>query len=296
MTFKQKWLEAVKRKNSVLCAGLDPAVFEMGRGDEGLPQDRGKLGWSAEYINTIAPFCAAVKPNVQYWKGREDAATLVLLTELAHDLGMVVIRDDKLADIGPTNGAGMFYVAQSGADAVTFSPFAGNMKEAAGQGKKYGLGVIAMCLMSNPEYKAEKGKLLPVSFNGPYDPEDLVVLRDNVDAGGYVRQYLRLANDAEECGIDGIVIGAPSGKNHITEEEIKMARKYAGDEMLVLLPGVGAQGGEASAIWKYFRPENVIVNVGRAVMFPNGSKSTPEQQAAAAKQYMEMLNNLRKAA
>jgi hypothetical protein len=40
----------------------------------------------------------------------------------------------------------------------------------------------------------------------------------------------------------------------------------------------------------------VIVNVGRAVMFPKGAASTPADQAEAAKMYMNMLNELRMAA
>ncbi len=38
-SFREKWLEAVKEKNSVLCAGLDPAEFGMGRGEKGLPKN-----------------------------------------------------------------------------------------------------------------------------------------------------------------------------------------------------------------------------------------------------------------
>ncbi len=96
--------------------------------------------------------------------------------------------------------------------------------------------------------------------------------------------------------MDGIVIGAPSPKNHIKEEEIETVRWYAGDKMLVLLPGVGTQGGEASSIWKYFDKKNVIVNVGRSLMLPKGSNSTPQDQAEAAKKYRNMLNELRETA
>jgi orotidine-5'-phosphate decarboxylase len=300
MTFKEKWLEAVKAKNSVLCAGLDPAEFGMGRGDKGLPEfgihalDEAKLIWCMDYLKAVAPFCAACKPNIQYFKGKGDIEILYQITNLAHQLDMVVIRDDKLGDIGETNDAGMFYVKESGADAVTYVPFPGNMQEAAKQGKKHGIGVISMCLMSNPEYEAEKKKWVDVEkIKDDFLQEDRVAFVFEGQSACHVPQYIHLARQASKFGLDGIVIGAPSGKNHIREDEIAKARAYAGDDMLVLLPGVGAQGGEASAIWKYFRPENVIVNVGRSLMLPKGSKSTPEEQAATAKQYMEMLNSLR---
>ena len=290
-TFKEKWLKVVEEKNSVLCAGLDPADFEMGRGEEGLPEGKLKYVWSMDYVKVIAPYCAAIKPNIQYWKGKGDSLILQDVCEIAKNLGLLVIDDSKLADIGSTNDAGMFYASQR-ADAVTLAPFAGNMEEAAKQAKARNLGLISMCLMSNPEYETEKNKLIQVK--NPNEQEDYAQSHLNfIGYDGLIPQYIKLANDANKFDLDGIVIGAPSKKNHIKEEELKLARSYAGNNMLVLLPGVGAQGGEADAIWKYFDKNKVIVNVGRGLMFPKGSNSTPEDQKEAAIQYRDMLNKLR---
>lgn len=177
MDFREKWMKAVEEKNSVLCAGLDPAEYAMGRGPKGLAEGTGKRDWAMDYVKSVAPYCAALKPNIQYWKSAGllcpggpyaygDMENLEDITKLAHELGMVVIEDSKLADIGSTNEAGFFYASQKKADAVTFSPFAGNMKEAAKQGKKWNVGVISMCLMSNPEFEREKNKLVPLSEEG----------------------------------------------------------------------------------------------------------------------------------
>jgi len=285
--FLKNWLEAVDKKNSVLCAGLDPADFEMGRGGKGLPEGINKRDWAIKYVTAVAPFCAAIKPNFQYWKDEGDVKTLKEIYDLAKMEGLVVIDDSKLADIGSTNDAGIFYAAQR-ADAVTIAPYAGNMEEAKKMAEKRDIGAITMCIMSNPEYEREKAKLVPVDESGYHRPDIKMV-----DGKPYVHRYIQLAHDAHQYGIDGIVIGAPSAKNHIEEKEISKVRSYVGDDMLVLLPGVGAQGGEADAIWKEFDRKNVIVNVGRSLMFPNGSDSTSEEQAKTAKQYQEMLNKLR---
>jgi len=312
MSFREKWLNAVDRKNSVLCAGLDPAEFEMGRGKKGLPSIlTDKRDWALEYVEAVAPFCAAVKPNIQYWKNaaheidvgtltkrmQGDMKTLEEVSQLAHSLGMVVIDDSKLADIGSTNEAGMYHSEKKGADAVTLALFAGNMEEAAEQLEKWDIGGIHMCLMSNPEYEREKMKLVPVTRSdlSTY-ARSSATMGKTIDGVFHTYQYLQLAHDASRYGIDGIVIGAPSKKNHIEGFEIEKVRAQVRRDMLVLLPGVGAQGGEADAIWKYFAAENVIVNVGRSLMLPNGSNSTPDEQAATAKHYMEMLNELRDAA
>lgn len=291
MPFRKKWLEAVEKKNSVLCAGLDPAEFNMGRGEKGLPEGVNKFAWAESYIDAIAQYAAAIKPNLQYWKGAGDIESLEELCVIARGLDLLVIEDGKLADIGSTNDAGFFYGTLR-ADAVTFSPFAGNIEEAAKQAQNRRVGVIGMCLMSNPEFKREKNKLVDVSddtFPKDYRHQDIIL----VDDVPHVKQYIYLANQSSRQGLDGIVIGAPSEKNHITHEELKNVYEYSNDEILVLLPGVGHQGGEAGEIWNHYGPKRVIVNVGRALMFPQGSHSTTEDHMAAAKHYRDMLNELR---
>jgi len=298
VSFREKWLAAVDKKDSVLCAGLDLADFEMGRGVEGLPSGVKKRDWTLAYIEAVAPHSAALKPNFQYWKGAGDDAILREATALARSLDLTVIDDSKLADIGSTNEAGIFYAAGRGADAVTIAPYAGNMGEAAEQGRKHGVGVITMCLMSNPHFAGEKNQLVNLEEQltdkekFAFDGADVV----NVNGVVYIKRYIHLASCARNHELAGIVIGAPSTKNHLTNGELAKARDYAGDEMLVLLPGVGKQGGEAEAIWKYFGANNVIVNVGRGLMFPDKDNSLKAQWAAKAEEYKNILNEKRNAA
>jgi orotidine-5'-phosphate decarboxylase len=309
-SFREKWLKAVDEKGSVLCAGLDPAEFEMGRGEKGLPKNVIKRDWAMRYIEAVASCCAALKYNIQYWKKEagadskrvSDLDALVEIRQVAHARGMVVIEDSKLVDIGSTNDAGVYYAKDKLMDAVTFSPFPGNMQEAATQARNRKLGLISMCLMSNPEYEREKNKLVPFTreelASWPNFLATEVVTREKKDGTFqyYIPQYLQLAHDASKFEVDGIVIGAPSKDNHIEDQEIYNVSSCVNNlntKMLVLVPGVGYQGGEAGKMWKYFKENNVIVNVGRDLMLPEGSDSTPEQQAAAAIYYRDMLNELR---
>ena len=284
MSFKDAWLEAVKKKGSVLCAGFDPVDFAM-REKETLPEDADRYRWAMSYLAAVAPHVAAVKYNTNFWQQENDESIVRDVVFQAHKKDLVVIEDSKLRDVGSSNAAGLFYAAQRGADAVTFSPFAGNMQDMSNSAKEKNIGVISMCLMSNPEFANKKDMLVRVN-PVDYDNDDIVV----VDSNPYVHNYKRLAHDARLYKMDGIVIGAPGGKSHITEFEIDRARYYAGDDMLILLPGVGAQGGEAAYIWNYFDPDNVIVNVSRALMFPKGG-----DHATAAEHYKNMLNKLRRA-
>jgi len=295
ISFKERWQEAVDKKNSVLCAGIDPAGFGMGRGDKGLPKGVKKMEWTEKYIRAVAPYVAAVKPNLQYWKGIGGMLALREIYDIAQEYGLVVIDDSKLADIGSTNDAGIYHASYR-ADAVTFSPFAGNLEEAVNQAHKRDLGLIPMVLMSNPEYEREKNKLVRVTHEEGYRRRDVLFLdseEESARESDYVRQYVQLAHDAAMFGADAVVIGAPSKKNHITSEEIAAVHRYVQNICLGLVPGVGEQGGEARELWKLFGKNDLIVNVGRGLMFPNGSGSTEKEQAEKAKYYMEMLNEAR---
>jgi len=290
--FEEAWLEAVERSNSILCAGMDPAEFAMGRTEkgEGLPAGTDKRDWALRYIEAVAPHVAGIKPNMRYWGDDEDITNVKKIIELAHSKGLVVIQDSKEADIGATNDSGIFYAAVRGADAVTLAAFAGNMEDASKQGKDRRIGLISMCLMSNPEYEQVKNMWVNVSADaGNYDHAHI----KEIDGVPHVRHYVQLARDAGRFGLAGIVIGAPSQKNHIKDEEVDNAARYFGKKGMALVPGIGAQGGEVTILAKHFAYNHLIANAARGLMFPNGAYSTPEQQAEAAKQYKEILAKLK---
>ena len=285
MRFVEKWRAAVEAKNSVLCAGLDPAVSEMRRDGKSLSPGTSKRDWALCYLESVGPWCAAVKLNVNYWKSDRDPEVIREIVALAHSMDLVTIEDCKLADIGSTNDAGMFHAAQKGIDAVTFSPFAGNIEEAARQAEARKLGLISMCLMSNPEYRLEKRKLVEIEEAGAF-PDQMI---ERVGGVPYVRQYQYLAHRAAVCNIDGVVIGAPSASNHLRQEELAEVSTLLGRDTLVLVPGIGAQGGQADVFWRHFQPDRVLINCGRSLMFP--ASGTHAEQAQTLSLW---LNELRR--
>lgn len=250
--FQSQWLATVQNKNSILCVGLDPA--EPGqRADfvwERLARGTSKLSACLSFVEEVAPHAAAIKLNRNYVKdfSRNEMRQL---NDRIHALGMLSIDDCKLADIGETNDAAFFHAAAEGFDAVTYAPFPGNLREATAQAQKRGLGLIALVLMSNPEFENVKNL--------------------KTQSGFY---YEHLAREVAAAGTDGVVIGAPSTKNHLREAELDRVKELA-PNALVLMPGVGAQGGEADAVIRRFG-DRVIANVGRAIMY-----STDAAQEAA---------------
>ena len=279
-----------EKKGSLLCAGLDPVDFRLGRGNEGLPPDYDKEDWCVECIASVAPYVCAIKLNTRYWldRGDEDVSMLKRIIEFAKkDHGLLVIEDSKLSDIGSTNDAGIYYADERGADTLTIAPYAGNMEETQRYALKRGIDLITMCLISNPEFELQKNKLVPVNDSEEFDESDIVKLGDGRT---FVKQYTHDAKTAADCGIAGIVIGV---SNHVTSYEVSIAMRYSRDDTLVLMPDIGAQGGEIEGIREHIPSDNLIVNVGRGLIFPNGSESEQKEQAQAAKNHRDMINSLR---
>lgn len=259
MKFKQNWLATVKKKNSILCVGLDPV--ETGQNsNSSLATSVEKLNWCLDLIEKVAPFAAAIKPNRKYIQdfSREQTQTL---TKAIHDFGMLAIDDGKITDIGATLESAIYHTKTENFDAVTFCPFAGNTKEADALAQKYDLALISLVLMSNPEFQSFKNA------------------RFANDTG-----FEYFAKDVAHCShIAGIVVGAPSEANHITTENLDRLHAIAKDK-LILMPGLGAQNGNAKDVINRFG-QNVIANVGRAIF----NHANPESEAL---RYQRQLNEI----
>lgn len=266
--FITHWHEVRQAKNSTVVAGLDPAVYEMGRGDKGLPQGANKLQWCLQYIDAVAPYVAAIKPNAGYFGNVGERDILKQCIARAHEHGLLVIVDAKVAEIGATADAWLYDYAQLGADFVTLAPYAGNIPEVVAYARDRGVGAITMGLMSNPEYKRE----LDFEKNG-------------------VPLWKHRVQESVQAGADGIVVGGTYTTANAAFVDFVHTTKDS--DMLYLVPGIGEQGGAVQEFFASGIPkERCMINSSRGVMFPAGSNSTPQQQAQAAQQLQQAINNV----
>jgi orotidine-5'-phosphate decarboxylase len=74
------------------------------------------------------------------------------------------------------------------------------------------------------------------------------------------------------------------GSTHTAPGEVQRIRELIGDDKVILIPGLGAQGGDMSRTARAFG-KNVLVNVGRGVLYAGN-------QRAEAKKYNETLGAL----
>ena len=252
MTFLDQLRTAERQNGSLLCVGLDPdpAKFpEQYRGDASRIYD-----FCAAIVDATADVAMAFKPQIAYFAAHRAEAQLErLVTHMRNVAPQVpVILDAKRGDIGST--AEQYAIEafdRYGADAVTLSPFMG-FDSVAPYLKYHGKGAFLLCRTSNP------------------GGDDLQSQRlASVDGQPLLYEHIaRLVQGPWNLnGQLGLVVGATY------PAEIERVRALA-PTVPLLIPGVGAQGGDATATvkagWRSVQGETVapiVVNSSRAILY-----------------------------
>ncbi|MCK5184369.1 MAG: orotidine 5'-phosphate decarboxylase, partial [Candidatus Heimdallarchaeota archaeon] len=209
---------------------------------------------------SVQDYCCAIKPNNQYIF-HMGLKSYQKMNKMIHDQGLVSILDQKIGDIGSTNDSGFYWMNEMGFDAVTYSPFAGNIAESLNSANQVGMGLITLTLMSNP---------------------DAIYFMKNAIIDGQ-KGYEFIAGKMKELKGDGIVVGATG---HVTADDLEKIRELAGNDVVMLIPGIGKQQGDLKKVIQ-FGGENVLLNVGRAILYS-------ENLMESAKKYNVQFNDVRK--
>jgi orotidine-5'-phosphate decarboxylase len=183
------------------------------------------------------------------------------MNKMIHEQGLVSVLDQKIGDIGSTNDSGFYWMNKMGFDAVTYSPYAGNIEESLNAAHKVGMGLITLTLMSNP---------------------DAIYYMKNAVIEGQ-KGYEFIARKMKELNGDGMVVGATG---HVTTEDLQKIRELAGDDIVMLVPGIGKQEGDLKKVIKY-GGENIFLNVSRGILYSDNIKDT-------AMKYNNQFNEVRK--
>jgi orotidine-5'-phosphate decarboxylase len=261
-------LAAAERANdSLLCVGLDP---EPGRFPGAWQNDASRIfDFCATIVDATRDLVIAYKPQVAYFAAQRAEDQLERLISHIHRAapGVPVILDAKRGDIGATAEQ---YAREAferyQADAVTLSPFMG--LDSLEPWLKYeDKGLILLCRTSNP---------------GGSDLQAQRLVGADGQAGDRLYEHIaRLAQgDWNRTGQLGLVVGATF------PAEIERVRQLA-PTLPLLIPGVGAQGGDAAttvrAGWRASGGRTtgpVIVNSSRAILYA----SRGNEFAAAARE------------
>ena len=241
-------LGAAERQNdSMLCVGLDP---EPSRFPGKLKGDASRIyDFCAAIVDGVADLVSAFKPQIAYFAAHRAEDQLERLMDHMRRVApqVPIILDAKRGDIGST--AEQYAIEafeRYGADAVTLSPFMG-FDSVAPYLKHHGKGAFLLCRTSNP------------------GGDDLQSQRlASIDGQPLLYEHIaRLAQGPWNLnGQLGLVVGATY------PAEIERVRAVA-PRLPLLIPGVGAQGGDALATVRAgWRPDaSIIVNSSRAIIY-----------------------------
>ena len=277
MTFLEQLQGAERQNGSLLCVGLDP---EPGKFPAGMKGDASKIyDFCAHIVDATADLAISFKPQIAYFAAHRAEGQLEKLMEhMRRNAPHVpVILDAKRGDIGATAEQ---YAKEAferyGADAVTLSPFMG-FDSVQPYLKYHGKGAFLLCRTSNPGGDDLQNQRLASVEGQPLMYEHIAKLAQGPwNLNGQL----------------GLVVGATY------PAEIERVRSLA-PTLPLLIPGVGAQGGDAVATIKAgYRQNNgattgaVIVSSSRAILYA----SSGDDFAQAARQEAIRTRDVLKAA
>ncbi|MBS0584183.1 MAG: orotidine-5'-phosphate decarboxylase [Proteobacteria bacterium] len=261
MSFVQTLKQARLRNDSLVCVGLDPEPARFPAHLRGAPD--AIFAFCRDIVDATADLVCAFKPQIAHFAAQRAEGDLERLITHIHAThpGIPVILDAKRGDIGST---AQHYASEAferyGADAVTLNPYLGrdSVQPFLDRADK---GVILLCHTSNP---------------GAADLQELPVRgTDGGELPLYQHIAMSIARDWNANGNCALVVGAT------WPEQLAQVRALVGD-MPILVPGVGAQGGDVEAVIRNGATrggEGLIVSSSRAILYAGAG----EDFAAAAR-------------
>jgi len=267
--FRDQLLARWHNQQTLLCVGLDPAPERIPEAYRIAGANKGDavLGFCCDIVDATAETVCAFKPQIAYFAAAGAESQLAELISYIHHRhpGIPVILDAKRNDIGSTAERYAIEAFQRfDADAVTVNPYLG--EESVKPYLAYpDRGTIVLCRTSNPDS----------GWIQMHPPEDPV--------------YLRVARAARQWNTDGNVM-LVAGATY--PEELAAIRAEVGD-MALLVPGIGAQGGDLRAVLTQAATADgcgLVINASRAVLYAD--PDDPATGAVAAAQ--DLVAQIRK--
>ena len=273
MTFTEQLQNAWAQQNSLLTLGLDP---DPRRFPPHLHHSKTAIfDFCTGIVDACAPYVSAFKPQIAYFASSQAESQLETLCAYIKDKypNLPIILDAKRGDIGST---ARHYAIEAfvryGADAVTVNPYMGTDSI-----EPYfewpDKGVIILCRTSNP---------------GGSDLQ-FMTLADGTPL------YLHVAKLAAKKwnihGQCGLVVGATF------PNEIAKVREVVGD-MPLLVPGIGAQGGDIPATVKAgltTQGTGMMINSSRAILYASAKEDWQQAAAQVAQSTRDAINAARAA-
>ncbi len=268
---RSRWLSA----QSLVCVGLDPepAKFPAHLRDD----PDAVFTFCRAIVDATAEYVCCFKPQIAHFAalGAEDALARLIAHIHAEHPGIPVILDAKRGDIGSTaKNYAVEAFDRYRADAVTANPWLGRdsvqpLLDRADQG------VVILCRTSNP---------------GSADFQDLDVCDDSGrERPLYQHVAQAIARDWNGNGNCALVVGAT------WPAQLREVRAIVGD-MPLLIPGIGAQGGDVEAVLRNGKSADgtgLVISSSRAILYASAGEDFAEAARAATRDLRDTINRCR---
>jgi orotidine-5'-phosphate decarboxylase len=267
MNFIDKLLGASRNNRSLLCVGLDPdpkfmpklTIFEFNR----------------EIIDATSDLVCAYKPNLAFYEALGIDGLKALEKTLAHiPKGIPVIGDAKRGDIASSSEAYARALFETfGFDAATVNPYLGHdsISPFIAYADK---GVFILCKTSNA---------------GSADFQEILCVEST--SGSNHRPLFEIvalkASEWNTQGNIGLVVGATY------PEQLKRVRELC-PEFPLLIPGIGAQGGDLASVVRYgvdANGEKTIINCSRQILYASKSEDFARAARREAVKLRDQIND-----
>jgi len=265
LNFIEKLTKATQKNKSLLCIGLDPDLERM-------PDKVSVYEFNKAIIEATADLVCAYKLNFAFYEALENEGIEALKQTVKYiPDDILVIGDAKRGDIGNTAKAYAKSIFDNfNFDATTVNPYLG-FDSIAPFLQYRDRGVFILCRTSNAS---------AVDFQS---------LRSEID-GSSRPLFEIVALKASQWNTDGnigLVIGATY------PEELRLIRQ-SHPEMPLLIPGIGAQGGDLAATIRYgadAHGERAIINSSRQIIYASRENDFAQAARRAAAELREQINH-----
>jgi orotidine-5'-phosphate decarboxylase len=271
MTFFETLESAWRQSGSLLTVGLDPDLERLPAEFQGRPG--AIFDFCRGIVDATAPYACSFKPQIAYFSAHRaedqlEALCVHIREKYPH---LPIVLDAKRGDIGSTAAQ---YAREAferyQAHAVTVNPYMGtdSIEPYLAYSDR---GIFVLCRTSNP------------------GGSDLQFLK--TESGPLYLHVAGLA--AEKWNVNkqcGLVVGATF------PNELGAVRERVGDQMPLLVPGIGAQGGDITATLQNganAAGTGLMINSSRAILYAGGGEDWAEAAAQAARSTRDAINDAR---
>jgi orotidine-5'-phosphate decarboxylase len=263
VNFSEKLTNTTERNKSLLCIGLDPDP-------ELMPDKVDVVKFNKAIIDATCDLVCAYKLNFAFYEALDDGMNTLKRTIQYIPNDIPVIGDAKRGDIGNTARAyAKAIFSNLGFDATTVNPYLG-FDSVEPFIEYWDKGVFILCRTSNPS---------------AVDFQNLHFETERGHLSLFEIVALKAAQWNEHSNI-GLVVGATY------PEELKLVRQNYPD-MLILIPGIGAQGGDLATAVRYgvnAWGRKVILSSSRQIIYASREKYFAEAARRAAADLQEQIN------